>query len=204
MSRAKFVVALCALVFGVAGSANAITFDLTQPVSYTWAPSIQIWDTTGTYMLTATGLVSGSNRNVVRSSSGIGVWSGSILEDPEVDGLGDDETLVLDLGLAQLMLESITFTRVGLDDDFRLIVDSVVQIASADIPGGNILGTSVSVYQVLPQLLGSVFSLTVPNWNDDYKVSQVTFSGSVPEPMTLALFGVGLVGLGLRKRARRA
>ena len=183
------------LVFGLSTSAQAITFDLTEPDPFSLAVSFVVDDTTNAYSLTATGWSTDGQELVIRSSLGMGVVS-YLLDDPEVDGFGPDETLRLDLGLDELVLTSATFTSVGSDDDFRLYVNGILQIPSADIPNNGI-------YVFNPALLGSVFAFTVAGSNDDYKLSSVTFS-EVPEPGTLALLGMGLAGFAVRRKRSAA
>ncbi|MEB3280964.1 MAG: PEP-CTERM sorting domain-containing protein [Lyngbya sp.] len=186
-------------------AAEAVTFNFAG--SNLTAPSIS--DTVGGISYTATGFsTNGNDRNVVRRSDGLGVqFSGFLgsLEDPQIDGLGADETLQLAFN-KQIRLISATFSRVGFNDDFRLLVDGD-ELVSADIPGGNFLDFGTGTFDftsfALPDRTGSVLGFTVADNNDDYFLRSIEVE-PVPEPLTIlgSLSALGM-GAALKKKQQK-
>jgi hypothetical protein len=123
----------------------------------------------------------------------------------QTDGLGADETLQLSFN-KQISLVSATFSRVGFNDDFRLLVNGN-QLVSADIPGGNILDSGTGTFNFTsfarPNRTGSVLGFTVADNNDDYFLSSIEVE-PVPEPLTI-LGSLSALGMGavLKKKQQK-
>ncbi|EAW38843.1 PEP-CTERM sorting domain-containing protein [Lyngbya sp. PCC 8106] len=147
--------------------------------------------------LTATGFATNGNRQVSRGPNGLGVFGG-FGDSFQVDGLGFNETLQLEFN-KQISLVSATFSRVGFNDDFRLLVDGN-QLVSADIPG---TGTFDFTSFALADRTGSVLGFTVADNNDDYFLRSIEVE-PVPEPLTIlgSLSALGM-GAALKKKQQK-
>lgn len=174
---------------GVGGAAQAVTLNFNFQGTPDSTQSSFVFTNTGV-SVTATGTAGSSARNVIRNSSGLGVFGGGG-EDPEIDGVGADETLSLSFNQT-VRIVSATFSQVGTDDDFRFLVGSTVLVADEDIPGGS--GTfNFSSFSAASRT-GNLFKFTVPGENDDYQVKSITIETveAVPEPITMLGAGTAL------------
>ncbi|EKU98303.1 hypothetical protein Lepto7375DRAFT_7581 [Leptolyngbya sp. PCC 7375] len=171
---------------------RALTFDFTGPEGV--FPSLNF--SQGDISVTATGTDLFFDRNVFQNNDGLGVtFSTSNLENNEVDGLGLDETLNLEFS-EQVNLVSATFSRVGFNDQFRLLVDGN-QLVQADIPNSDLFDSffdlDVGIFNFSPSPTGSLFGFTVTDFNDDYLLRAVEVT-PVPTPAAVlpGLFGMGM------------
>ncbi|MGI9288873.1 MAG: PEP-CTERM sorting domain-containing protein [Pseudomonadales bacterium] len=136
-----------------------------------------------------------------QTHSGLGVGGTHFLDSKQLDGFGPDESVLFRFSRSVRLL-GFTLTRVGYFDDATLTVDDVPQL-SGNIPGGNIWDSDTA--SIKAGLNGTDFQFGVTDWNDDYFIKSLTVHATeVPEPGTIALFAVGLVGLGIaRKRTKQ-
>ena len=199
------------IVCGLAGTAmgTPVTFDFTGDNEL--VPSVAL--TVNGVTVTATPQSSEGSPQISQTSDGLGIRTIGIGGDNnQIDEVGASETLVLtfDAGPWPVTLVSVTFERVGLDDDFSLSVDGNVLVSSTDIPGGNASdGARESFdFTIFPVSFrtGNVFMFATPGSDDDYRVKSLTVN-TTPEPSSLLLLGSGLSGLGwvgfLRTRQRK-
>ncbi len=116
----------------------------------------------------------------------------------QLDGFGPDEGILFRFSRSVRLL-GFTLSGVGYNDDFTLSVDNTRRIAG-DIPGAGSIDLSSRL-----GFDGTDFRFGVLGWNDDYFINSLTVDTTdVPEPGTIALFAVGLVGLGFaRRRAKQ-
>ncbi|WP_016952934.1 hypothetical protein [Anabaena sp. PCC 7108] len=154
--------------------------------------------------LVATGTQSsGASRSVYQSQFGLGVTTynsvfGSLITgENQIDGgIALGETLNLTF-TKTVKLISATFSRVGYNDDFKLLVDGN-QFIAADIPGGSLFDVDVSKFTFTPSPTGNMFGFTVNDGNDDYLVQSVEVElASVPESTSvLGLLAFGAMSAG--------
>ena len=180
-------------------AAEAVTFNF---AGLDLAPSLNF--SQGGINVTATGAATNGSRLVSQVPVGLGVFGG-LGDSLQTDGLGADETLQLAFN-KQIRLISASFSRVGFNDDFRLLVDGD-ELVSADIPGGNILDLGTGTFDftsfALPDRTGSVLGFTVAGDNDDYFLSAIEVE-PVPEPLTIlgSLSALGM-GAALKKKQQK-
>ena len=145
----------------------------------------------------------------VSGSNNLGVKSALSGDGSKMDGGSDQSDL--DEGLLftfdqVVSLDYINFDNFGSGDDINLTVDGVTLVVDFS-------GSDVSPYasQVSGQfdeynfsgVAGTKFLFWVDSNSDSFKIDRMEVS-AVPEPSILALFGLGLIGLGFGSRKRQA
>ncbi|MBD2569867.1 MULTISPECIES: PEP-CTERM sorting domain-containing protein [Nostocaceae] len=197
-------------VMATTGKASATTFYLGNGLNLPQISSSFSYSEDG-ISLVATGTQnSGASRNVYQSILGLGVANNNNILNVggnQIDGgTGLGETLKLTFTNTAVKLLSATFSRVGSNDSFKLLVDGN-QFIAADIPGGNFLDLDISKFTFSPSPTGTVFGFTVTDGNDDYLVKYVEVE-AVPEPASvLGLLAFGAMGAGSmikRKQQQKA
>ncbi|MEH1780008.1 MAG: PEP-CTERM sorting domain-containing protein [Nostoc sp.] len=187
------------------GKAGAVTINLGGGL----IPSIQssFNFNNGGISLTATGVINTSpgTRNVYQSIEGLGVSDTNAVGDLNTNQIGGPASVGerLLLTFNQLVnLTSVTFSRVGPGDSFKLLANGS-PIASGSIPGGNLLDVGVSP-GVSVNGTGINFAFSLGNTGNGYLVRSVTFT-AVPEPITIAGMALGSgFGVLLRRKYKKA
>lgn len=180
---ATLVVGLTGMTQIQAKAATTIFFggSLTVEDSFTYTTNDGI-------TVTATGSAGNNSRDVIRGPLGIGVFGG-FPDDPEVDGVGPDETLILEVDPA-VSLIAATFARVDRRDEVTIILDGN-DFFSGNIPGGNRRDTDIGTVRISNAPFATQIEFTVTDRNDDYLLKKIKVD-VVPEPLTILGAGTAL------------
>ena len=137
---------------------------------------------------------------LVQRSSGLGVGGSHWFDTNQLDGSIRKESISFNFSTAVRLLD-FTLSRVGYGDEATLTVDDLPTV-SYNPSGNKVFGNNTVT--IGTNFTGTDFLFGVTDWDDSYFISGLAVEATeVPEPGTIALFAVGLVGLGLaRKRAR--
>ncbi|MEO0500867.1 MAG: PEP-CTERM sorting domain-containing protein, partial [Pseudomonadota bacterium] len=152
--------------------------------------------------------------SVTQTAEGLGV--GSFLDDPDIDGSGFDDTLILTFN-RRVRLDRIDFEKVDSNDETALIVDGIqisfgfiqdaIGIDDAswfcdDDDGAQGQECGVSVFGL--DIFGTEFRFGDAiadgrslDSNDNFLVESLFV---VPEPGALGLLGLGILGLAAARR----
>ncbi len=196
------------------------------------ANATSIWFTNGNYAdgayhyseegtdLTASAIIGSRNGgSMYQSSHGLYIWSydcdrkgkgkgkgNSCNGDNthQIDGYKEGEAVQLTFD-QEVHVESLYFSYVGYDDDFSIKADTGPTF-DYDIVGGTYYDNGSGYFNFAGEgLVGTVFEIAAPYWDDDFKLAGVKFSVStVPLPPSILMFGAALLGLGYLKRRRKA
>ena len=208
---AAVAVASAVAVMATTGQASAaVTFNLGGSPTEV-APDFEYVQGSISFLATGSGAISlpfiGTNRNVYRSTEGLGVTiTGSTLERNQVDGFVAPETLNFAFNQTVRLL-SVGFTRVGsgliINDDFTFLKNGIV-VSTQDIPGGNSNDTGTGTFTFNPVQVGNSFGFRAGQLNDDFYVSSLTVE-TVPEPITMAGLALGSgFGVLLRRKYKKS
>ena len=136
-------------------------------------------------------------RDVFGPHQGLGVDSDGYGDSDQMDGSGTDEALRFAFS-GPGTLTNIVFNHWDSNDDFDLAVDGIGAMDNVRPAYGNWSGAIAFT---------SWFAIGADHDNDNFRVRSITVdfaapsTGSVPEPGSLALVGVGLLSLFTRRRS---
>jgi hypothetical protein len=130
-----------------------------------------------------------------------------------VDGDGFSEILTFDFGESRVRLNSVSFTFVDDDDEFRFFedVDGFGQLIGfgPDVPfiGGQLTIPFSNTFTFTPgsTLASSLFGIGAIEGGDDFRVGSINVT-VLPEPSTwlMMILGFGMAGLVLQRRRKYA
>ncbi|MHA2282691.1 MAG: hypothetical protein ACXAC5_17755 [Promethearchaeota archaeon] len=195
---AIFCVAFCVFWSGAdLAGAYPVEFDFTGPFSVGCSLSFTSDDVT----VKVTGRSGERNSYVNRTIFGLGV-SSWLFDNPQIDGRGPDDLLLLTILGGTAVINSATFRLVGRNDDFRLIVDGNT-ILDADIPDSRVYDFANP--NPLSDRTTITFGFGVTERNDDFTLAAIEVDFiPIPIPGTIFLLGSFLLGIiGVRKKLKK-
>jgi hypothetical protein len=160
--------------------------------------------------------------DINRKNDALGVTRGPwwLFDNEELDNKQGNDFLAMDFGSSLWDPWSATITSAGSsrflwytipEDDWQIWGSNNLEPGDGApwLSGGNATLLEEGSGNGLTDISGARFQYIYIsgepagsfNGNDDFRVSQVV--GEIPEPGTLALFGIGLVGFGLARRRRK-
>lgn len=178
-------------------AAQAATFDFTGSgglaTSYTFMDSGISVTATATSFSNAGILIDDPRDRIGQYSQGLGATT-HIGDSHQTDGANRNDLIVFDFD-QEIILESVTFTHVDSNDDFRFFFESGSTLtdwgSNIDIPGSGPSGT----YIFNAIWAGDLFGIGARDTFDNFKISGMTVS-AVPLPAALPLYGAGMAIIG--------
>ncbi|WP_169568825.1 VPLPA-CTERM sorting domain-containing protein [Sneathiella limimaris] len=168
----------------------------------------------GGYDLTASANFGGNHGGYFGQSSSSGLYVTSYKcsahkyhcysDNHQIDGYKKSESITLTFN-QEVSLQSVYFNYVGYDDDFSIMADAGPN-SVFDIVGGNRYDSDSGYYDFADGgLVGTVFTIAAPYYDDDFKLAGLQFSpvSAVPLPPAVLMFGAALIGLGVLKRRKQ-